>query len=242
MFLDNLKKVGGNLYFAFNDKETDNFKDIISNLEYIGGALAIISNNGISSFGDNSFLNSVKKIDGKDTGQISKETPESVTIIIEKNKKINKLVLNNLESTSFQNNEESYLAFDSNDNLNEINFPKLTDTSKNFISISDNTSLTNINFNMLKNINKINIIKNNSLQDLNKFGSLETISFFLVIQENNKLNNIKFPKLNTLPQSVKNVIVKNADSIKDNSATWTTNAQSGSDKYTPIEIPFPTTN
>ena len=229
MFLDNLKKIGGNLYFAFNDKETDNdnFKDIISNLEYIGGALAIISNNGISSFGNKSFLNSVKKIDGKDTGQISINIPESdiefVTIIIDKNKKINKLELNNLVSTGSLSNKESYLAFDNNDDLDEISFPKLTNTSKNFISITGNKLLTNINFNMLKNINKINIVNNNSLQNLNKFSSLETISFFLVIQENNKLNNIQFPNLKELGVSGENVIRDNADSIENKSAVWTEN-------------------
>ena len=58
MFLDNLKQIGGSLIIKNNDM--DNFKNIIGNLELIGAGLFITDNKNISTFGDNSFLSSIK--------------------------------------------------------------------------------------------------------------------------------------------------------------------------------------
>ena len=255
MFLDNLKKVNGSLFIANNNKETDNFKNIISNLEYVGGSLSIISNNGISSFGDDSFLNNITQIDGKISNELlriaknlaKKEGEEVVddleflSLQFDNNPKISKLELNNLKIVTTNNNQKNTLVIDGNNNLTEINFPSLT-TSLINLEIINNELLTDIKLDELTKIDSINISNNKTLEKLNNFKKLVEITSFLLIEENNKLNNIQFPKLTKLDRNSKNRINNNAPSINDDSATWTNNAQSdGTDNYTPIEIPFTTT-
>lgn len=204
----------------------DNFKNIIGNLELIGAGLFITDNKNISTFGDNSFLSSIKQILAN-KGNISFPNPDGnvdyISIYILNNDKLENISLNNLTSIG-NKSTGSFIEINSNKSLKVFSISKVEKIiNKNTITIVDNDLLETIDFNKIKSTSEISIKGNSSLKNINKFNNLEKIIRFLNIIENLNLNNIQFPNLKKLGGSGENEIKNNAVSIKDKSDEWTAN-------------------